>query len=488
MDNTADLRVLLASPTPLVLAETHEEERFLGVIRDLAGDLEMAVWTWSSTSGLARDGGPGMHRTENPHQALAWIDDITTPAVFVFADAHPILADAYVVRRIKETAGRLHPGQTLVLTAPSVEVPAELTSDAHVWKLKPPGSEELSSLIHRTVDDLRARSFEVRIDEASLPDLANALTGLSVAQAERVIQAAALADGALSAADLPSVRSAKAELFTVDGILELIEADSGTLESVGGLENLKRWLDLRTRALRPEARHVGLPAPRGILLTGVPGCGKSFVAKTLARSWGQPLVLLDPGRLFSKYIGESEERLRRSLEAVDAMAPAVLWIDEIEKGFASGGQGDGGTSRRMFGTFLRWLQDRPDGVFVVATANDVSSLPPELQRKGRLDEIFFVDLPGEAARAEIFAFHLSSRGHAISGFDVDALVHAAEGFSGAEIEAAIVAATYRSFAADHVLDHRSILEELSGTVPLSVARAEDIARLRNWAQTRAVPA
>ncbi|MDH3307667.1 MAG: AAA family ATPase, partial [Acidimicrobiia bacterium] len=328
MDNTADLRVLLASPTPLVLAETHEEERFLGVIRDLAADLDLAVWTWSSTSGLARDGGPGMHRTENPHQALAWIEDVTAPAVFVFADAHPILADSYVVRRIKETAGRLHPGQTIVMTAPSVEVPPELTSDAHLWKLRPPESPELMALIHRTVEDLSTRGFPVSIDETSLPDLSAALRGLSISQAERVIQAAAMSDGALSAADLPAIRSAKAELFTAEGILELIEADVGTLDGVGGLENLKQWLEVRTRAQQPDARHLGLPAPRGILLTGVPGCGKSYVAKTLARTWGQPLILLDPGRLFSKYIGESEERLNRALSAVDAMAPAVLWIDE----------------------------------------------------------------------------------------------------------------------------------------------------------------
>lgn len=487
MDNTADLRVLLASPATLVMAETHEEERFMGIVARLAAELDLSVWTWSTASGLSIAGGPSMHRTQNPHQALAWLEDVSGPAVFVFVDAHPILSDPYVVRRIKETAGRLSPDQTLVLTAPSVDVPPELVAETHVWRLKPPGLEELTALVHRTAADLRARSFPVSIDDDSVPALAEALRGLSIAQAERVVQQAAFADGALGAADLPAIRTAKAEILMTDGILELVEADVGTLDDVGGLGNLKEWLAVRTKAQRVDAGHLGLAAPRGILLTGVPGCGKSFVAKTLARTWGQPLILLDPGRLYSKYIGESEQRLAQALEAVDAMAPAVLWIDEIEKGFADGGE-DGGTSRRIFGTFLRWLQERPDGVFVVATANDVSALPPELQRKGRLDEIFFVDLPDEAARHEIIEHHLSVRSHDLADFDVAELVGTSAGFSGAEIEAAIVGGTYRAFAADRPLDQTSLITELTSTVPLSVARAEDIRRLRAWAAEKAVAA
>lgn len=489
MDNSSDLRVLLASPASLVLAETHEEERFLGLLRDIAGEVGHAVWTWSTTSGLVNADGQRMYRTENPHQALAWIQDLTAPAVFVFVDAHPILSDAYVVRRIKETAQRIQPHQTLVFTAPVHEVPPELTSVAHVWKLRPPDEAELVDLVWRTARDLAARGFDVAIDDAQVPHIAGTLKGLSISQAERLVQQAAISDGALSDRDIPPLRLAKAQLFTAEGILELAEADVGTLDKVGGLEGLKKWLQLRMRATGPAAAQLGLPAPRGVLLTGIPGCGKSFVAKTLARTWGQPLVLLDPARLYSKYIGETEQRLSQALTAVDAMAPAVLWIDEIEKGFAvSGGGSDGGVSTRLLGTFLRWMQDRPDGVFVVATANDVRSLPTEFLRKGRFDEIFFVDLPTEAARRQVLTIHLTNRGHSPGEFGLEQLVRLTDGFSGAEIEAGIVGALYRAFAEGQGLSTEKLVAEFGDTVPLSRARSEDIAALRSWARDRAVPA
>lgn len=489
MDNSADLRVLFSSPASLVLAETNEESRFLGLVKELAGELGQAVWTWSTTSGLRNADGQQMYRTENPHQALAWIHDVTAPAVFVFVDAHPILADAYVVRRIKETAQKLLPHQTLVLTAPSHDVPTELSTEARLWKLHPPGMDELTDLVRRTADDLRARGFSIAIDESSVDDLAATLKGLSISQAERLLQQAALADGALSGLDIPPLRQAKAQLFTAEGIVELVEANVGTLDQVGGLAGLKGWLELRSKATGPEAARLGLPSPRGVLLTGVPGCGKSFVAKTLARTWGQPLILLDPARLYSKYIGETEQRLGQALDAVDAMAPAVLWIDEIEKGFsASSGSADGGVSRRLLGSFLRWMQERPDGVFVVATANDVRSLPPEFLRKGRFDEIFFVDLPSADARCDILTSHLVSRRHDPANFDVDQLIKATDGFSGAEIEAGVVGALYRAFAEDVGLSTVNLLTEFAAAVPLSRSRAEDVDALRAWARDRAVPA
>jgi len=281
--------------------------------------------------------------------------------------------------------------------------------------------------------------------------------------------------------------TAKAELLATDGIVELVEADVGTLDAVGGLDHLKEWLAIRRTAMAsPNGRH--LDPPRGILLTGVPGAGKSFVAKTLARTWGRPLVLLDPGKLYSKYLGESEERLRRALETVDAMAPVVMWIDEIEKGFAPSGEGDGGASARVLGTFLRWMQDRDGQVFVVATANDVSRLPPELARRGRFDEVFFVDVPGAEARMAILRLHLSRRGQEPEAFDLARLAELSEGFTGAEIETAIVSGLYRSVAIDRTLDQPLLEDELETTVPLSRARAEDIARLRLWANDRAVMA
>lgn len=484
VDNTSDLRVLLTSPGPVVMVEATEEERFMGLVQEIASERGMQVWTWSSASGLANWQGSQMYQTENPHKALAWITDVRTPAVFVFVDAHPILADPQIVRRIKETARQLEPTQTMVFTAPAHDIPAELVAEARLWKLRPPSHREIMQLMADITETLNERGFPVAITEDDMPAIARTLQGLSTREAERIIQDAALHDGALSESDLPAIRNAKAELFAADGILELVESDVGTLDQVGGLDGLRKWLSVRRRA--QDAQELGLPSPRGVLLTGIPGCGKSLVAKTLARTWGQPLVLLDPGRLYSKYIGESEARLGKALEAVGAMSPAVLWIDEIEKGFATGGSADGGVSTRLLGSFLRWMQERPDGVFVVATANDVRSLPPEFLRKGRFDEIFFVDLPDHAARKSILRLHLEQRRLEPASFPLDTLAAITVGFSGAEIEAGIVGGLYHAFAEGGELDADALAAQYRTTVPLSVSRAEQVTALRAWAETRAV--
>ena len=487
MDNVADLRALLHSPHRLVLVESDDERRLLGVVRSQAEELGHDVWRWSTTRGLAKDGYSAQFQTQDIHVALDFCQEIRLPAVFVFADGHRLLEDSKVVRHIKETAQSLRSSQTLLLTAPSHDVPPELAGDATVWTLKPPGENELRSLITRTVRDLRARSFPVDIGPDDIDRLVRDLRGLSTTQAEHLIQKAAYDNGVFDREDLPSIRAAKAEIFTQGGILELIEADTGTLDDVGGLRGLKDWLSLRRRAHEPRARKLGIDPPKGILLTGIPGTGKSYVAKTLARTWDLPLVLLDPARLYSKYIGETEQRLAAALAAVDALAPAVLWIDEIEKGFATN-SGDSGTSERLLGTFLRWMQDRELSVFIVATANDVSKLPPELLRRGRFDEIFFVDLPAAEDRAAIFRLHLERRGYRGDCLRLDEVVDASESFSGAEIEAAIVGALYRSLDSGEDLDTEMVLGELKATVPLAQARAEDIQALRTWAATRAVTA
>jgi hypothetical protein len=488
MDNTDDLRLLLASRHPLIVAVMAEEERFMEVLRRAADGLSLPVWTWSLTRGLARVGHGPQYGTVDPRMALAFADDVPGPGVFVLADAHRSFGDPAVVRRIKEFAQEADPGKTLVLAVPDAQVPQELRGLALIWTLKPPSREELSTLVSRTVEDLRARGFPVTLDAAEEASLVEAVRGLSAVEAEGLIQQGALRDGVLAGEDVEFVRKAKADLLEADGALELVESHAGSLDQVGGMPRLKEWLALRGRALEPEAAAFGLDPPRGVLLTGIPGCGKSLAAKALARSWGLPLVLLDPARLFGPYVGESERRLADTLRTVDAMAPVVLWIDEIEKGFPSGGEADGGVARRLLGTFLRWMQDRPPGVFVVATSNDVTSLPPEFTRKGRFDEVFFVDLPSAPEREEIFRLHLSRRGREAPGFDLGKLAAAAEGFSGAEIEAAVVGALYRAYAAGTDLTTELVLEEVHATVPLSRARAEDIGRLRAWAETHAVAA
>lgn len=484
MDNTTDLSVLLGSRHPLIYVETQDESRFLGILRDAAHDLDLPVWTWTATQGLARDEKDPQYGTRDPARALEWIRYLDQPSVFVFADIHPHLESPQVIRAVKELAQEAAEGQTVVLTAPNRSIPAELDGLALPWNLRPPGDDELARLVARTLDDLRERKFSVSLDDDGVTKLIEAVRGLSLGEAERLIQQAAFSDGSLTEANLSYVRKAKAEMLAADGILELVEAEVGTLDDVGGLDGLKEWLNLRHKA----QDQGGMEPARGILLTGIPGCGKSFVAKTLARTWDLPLILLDPSNLYRPYIGESESRLKDALRSIDAMAPAVLWIDEIEKGFASGGKSDSGTSQRLLGTFLRWMQERETGVFLVATANNVAELPPEFLRKGRFDEIFFVDLPEDRARRDILEIHIARRGEQVSEHELRQLVAATEGHSGAEIESAVVGATYRAFGAERALAAVDILAELEATVPLSVSRAEDMVSLRAWARERAVAA
>jgi SpoVK/Ycf46/Vps4 family AAA+-type ATPase len=303
--------------------------------------------------------------------------------------------------------------------------------------------------------------------------------------ARRVIRQAIEDDGTLTAEDLPRALRAKREMLDEQGILDL-QFDCESFAGVGGLAKLKRWLDLRRRAFVDSAAAAQLPAPKGVLLLGVQGSGKSLAAKAVAGTWRVPLLRLDFGALYNKYLGETERNLREVLKGADAMAPCVLWIDEIEKGLAT--DEDQGASRRVLGTLLTWMNERKSRVFMVATANDVSALPPELLRKGRFDELFFVDLPDESTRAEILRIHLQRRQLELSEFDLAALAKASEEFSGAELEQAIVAALYEAHAAQERLSTQRLLDELKLTKPLSVLRAEEIEALRDWAKERAVPA
>lgn len=485
MDNASDLRLLLQSRYPLIVAEMQDEKRFIAILRKAAEEAGLPIWFWSATRGLALDGHPAQYDTADPKKALNVISQLTDPAVFVLADVHHAMSDPSVVRQIKEIAQWAARGKTVVLTSPRRVLPPELEGLALPWTLKPPAKEEIEELVTRTLGDLEQRKFPIQLGDQEKASLVDAVKGLSLLEAEQVIQQAALRDGVLSAEDLPFIRGAKAELLEAGGCLELVESDYGTLDQVGGMESLKDWLRLRGRAMEAKAAEFGLEAPRGVLVTGVPGCGKSLVAKTLARTWGVPLILLDPSRLYGPYVGESEQRLHDSLATVEAMSPVVLWVDEIEKGFATTAEGDAGVSRRILGTFLRWMQDRPQGVFMVATCNDVSALPPELLRKGRFDEIFFVDLPDTEERVAVLRLHLQKRKRDPGKFGIDELAAETQGFSGAELEAAIVGAMYRAYAEGREIEHKDLLEEVRSTSPLSETRAEDVARLRAWASGRA---
>ena len=482
-----DLRTLIASRHAVLVADVDDEARLLDVVRATAADLGATVWTWSATRGLARDGMGSQAGTQDLRGALAFVADVRLPLVAVFLDAAPLWDDDLGLRAVKEFGLAGPAGRTLVLTSHR-PVPEQLRGVALGWRLRPPTREEVEQLTGRVVAQVRAAGLPVSLPDGGVAELAAAVVGLSLPEAERALLRVAADDGRIDGDDVARVRSLRAEILSEESPLELVVADED-LDRAGGLARLKGWLAERRRGFEPAARDFGLPAPRGVLLVGVPGCGKSLVAKGISRSWEMPLALLDAGRLYGSFVGESESRLRSALDAVEAMAPVVLWIDELEKAFGGDEGGhDGGVSRRILGTFLRWLQERPDGVFVVATANDVERLPAELLRRGRFDEVFFLDLPTAAERAAILAVLLSRRGRGSDGVDLVAVAAATDGYSGAELEGVVVGAMYAAFTSGVPLGTDSLLAEAAATVPLSRTRAESVAGLRRWAEGRAVPA
>jgi SpoVK/Ycf46/Vps4 family AAA+-type ATPase len=343
-------------------------------------------------------------------------------------------------------------------------------------------------LLDKIIEDIKQfKQVKIDLDEAGRERLLQAALGLTLGEAENVFAKIIVKDARLSGDDVNEVFAEKQQIIRKSGLLEYYTAEE-TFSNVGGLAVLKDWLQKRVVAFTDEARAFGLPAPKGILMLGVQGCGKSLSAKAVSSLWQLPLLRFDMGRMFGSLVGSSEENVRRAIAVAESVAPAILWVDEIDKAFA-GSQGsgvsDGGTTARVFGTFLTWLSEKTAPVFVVATANDISQLPPELLRKGRLDEIFFVDLPIGVERKEIFTIHIAKRGRDPARFDLESLVTCSESFSGAEIEQAIISALYDAFYAQQELTTEHIDQALRQTVPLSKTMAEQINRLRSWAEGRA---
>jgi SpoVK/Ycf46/Vps4 family AAA+-type ATPase len=351
-----------------------------------------------------------------------------------------------------------------------------------------PGSEDLAQLLDKIIEDLKEfKQVSITLDEVARERLLQAALGLTLGEAENVFAKIIVKDGRLSGEHINEVFAEKQQIIRKSGLLEYY-ATSESFAEVGGLAVLKDWLNKRGLAFSPEARAFGLPAPKGVLLLGVQGCGKSLCAKAVSTQWQLPLLRFDMGRMFNSFIGSSEENVRRAISVAESVAPAILWVDEIDKAFAgSAGSGasDGGTTARVFGTFLTWLSEKQAPVFVAATANDISQLPPELLRKGRLDEIFFVDLPALAERTEVFHIHLQKRGRDPAEFDIDALARASHDFSGAEIQEAINSALYDAFYAREQLATEHVRTALEQTVPLAKTMAEQITCLRAWAEGRA---
>jgi ATP-dependent 26S proteasome regulatory subunit len=479
----------------LLWVVTPEERRALATIEQLATEQKKRLLTWSSTVGLVNPALPTREDASkrDPLALLKTIIEDNEPCIWVLRDFHPFLKDAGVVRRLREVAFALQAGKsTVILLGPVLKIPPELETEITVVDFDLPATEQLSVMIDAYTATLQKNErTSVALDKRQRARLIQACLGLTETEAANAIAKAVVqAGGILDGRSVEAVTAEKQQIIRKSGLLEFYH-NTEVMENVGGLGDLKEWLRKRVRAFTDDARAFGLPAPKGILLVGVQGCGKSLVARSVAQQWRLPLLRLDVGRLFSSLVGSSEENLRQAIKVVESIAPVILWVDEIEKGFSGVGSSnvsDAGTAARVFGSFITWLQEKQKPVFVVATANDVSQLPPELVRKGRFDEIFFVDLPKAAERSEIWRIHLAKRNRDPGQFDLATLAMASDGLSGAEIEQAIIAGLYEAFDKGRPLAMGDLLDVLQETVPLSQMMEEQIDSLRTWARQRARPA
>ena len=487
-----DLGALLKSRVPLIVIETRDEPRAIELVKSLAARSSgphTFVFQWTVTDGLRRidiDLGGAQRHNADPQEVLKSVRATDKPGIYVLLDFHPFLNEPVNVRLLKDicqTHDRV--ARTIVLISHEIALPRELEHFAARFKLAFPSPEERHLIVEKVASEwAKANGAKVRTDRKALELLIANLAGLSTGDTERLARKAIFDDGALLPSDIPAVMQAKYALLNRSGVLAF-EYETAQFADLGGMSRLKEWLRQRRPAFDGSAPK--LEAPKGVLLLGVQGCGKSVAAKAAAGIFGVPLLRLDFAAIHNKYIGESERNLRESLATADVLAPCVLWIDEIEKGVATG-DGDSGISRRLLGTFLTWLAEKKTKVFVVATANDITALPPELIRKGRFDEIFFVDLPGAAVRADILRIHAKKRELSLSEEEIAQLAATCEGFSGAEIEQAIVSAVYAAHANNEPTSARHVLNEIKATRPLSVVMAERIAELRLWARDRTVRA
>jgi len=434
-----------------------------------------------------------IYNTREPVQALANMESMTVEAVFILKDFHRHMEDPVVVRRLRDVGQKFSSNRrTVVITAPEIVVPPELSKLVEYFDLPLPDHDRLREIVHDTFTRLsKTYTLKLQADAAAVDAVAANLRGLTEEEAERAISQALVTRYGLCAETVTDVLEAKKQLLRHSGMLEFVEA-SDSMAAVGGLENLKHWLGQRRGAWEDAAREFGLDPPHGVIILGVQGCGKSLCARAVAGEWKLPLVKFDTSAVYDKYIGETEKRIRKVFQVAEGLAPCVLWIDELEKVFAGSGpdsaSADAGVSSRLLAAFLSWMQDRKAPVFVAATCNNVTVLPPELIRKGRFDELFFVDLPNLAERRQILSIQLARRRRNPAEFDLDRTADAAKGYSGAEIDAAVQGALYAAYSEKKQLTTQALIDALAQTVPLSTTRAEEIAALREWASTRAVPA
>jgi hypothetical protein len=494
MNDSARLEQMFDGRHPCVLITTTEEVYTRELVVEAAVNLQLDLRLWTITEGI-RDGllsnSESVPETENPAAAMLYLSHQDSRFIAVALDLIDHLNDARTLRVMRDLIYKFERmGSTLILIDTNSELPKQISCYAARFDISMPGEEELEDIVLRTLRSLhRQKPIEVDITRKGFKTIIRNLRGLTRRQAEQIIVETVAEDHRFDRDDINGVLARKRQMLHTDGLLEYVESPAN-LNEIGGLCRLKRWLSQRQNALGDDALKFGIDAPRGVLMLGVQGAGKSLCAKAIATAWQRPLLRMDTGALYDRYIGESERRLRMSLRQAEMMAPIILWVDEIEKAFASAASRntDGGLSQRMFGTLLTWMQEHQEPVFLVATANDIEALPPELLRKGRFDEIFFVDLPQRQTRSDIFAIHLRKRLHDPNNFDLDKLADSAEGFSGVEIEQAIISGMHEAYMNKIELNTDIILKIIGTSPPLSVTMAERIDALRNWAYGRCVPA
>ncbi|MCB0272341.1 MAG: AAA family ATPase [Bdellovibrionales bacterium] len=483
-----ECKLLLDSSFSLLYIVTWEEQRFL---QQLKAHLNATnLYTWSCVSGLQPFGKEKLKQaTINPVEALSTVLSLPMNSMVVLNDFHKALEDHSVVRKLREVISSSKLGdRKLMILSPVLHIPSEIEKDVIVMDFPLPTFDELNKLLYSILTTYpHNQRTKVMLNQREKESLIDAALGLTLTEAQNAFKKCLHDDAKLSASDIEMVLEQKRQAVRKSSFMEYSTTEENE-KSIGGMSKLKSWLEERENAFSQEAKEYGLPQPKGILLMGVQGCGKSLVAKVISNMWKMPLLRFDMGKVFGSFIGSSESNMRQAIQTAETVAPCILWVDEIEKavsGMSKGLANDGGTSARVFSTFLTWLQEKTDPVFVVATANQIHQLPPELIRKGRLDEIFFVDLPNPVERKEILTIHLQKRKQKIENLDLNALVQRLDMFSGAEIEQAVVSAMHKAFFAKRDLQEDDLFQAISETYPLSTTMQEDIDKLRQWSEYRA---
>jgi ATP-dependent 26S proteasome regulatory subunit len=484
---------LIRARYSLLYIVSSEEQRVEESLLKLARRRDMKLGAWSITRGFVQKFGTLKGGdVKDPIKALEYINSTEGRGLFVLRDFHAFLNDPTVVRKLRDLAQDLRKAQKHVFILSAVtKIPPELEKDLSIIDWDLPNRPEINSVVEGLLRQLPAGCDPGPAKDAEgREQIVDAALGLTLIEAENTLAKSIVRHKTFN---MPTILSEKKHIIRKSGILEYYEAEEN-LDGIGGLEILKTWLTKRRHAFTSEAREFGLPMPKGILLLGVPGCGKSLTAKAVGAAWQMPLLRLDVGKIFGGLVGASEENIRKALKTAEAVAPAILWLDEMEKGFSGTGSSnmsDGGTTSRVFGTFVTWMQEKTSPVFVIATANDVRALPPELLRKGRFDEIFFVDLPTQEERFEVLKIHLRKKGRNFSHLDIPRLIEAMPDFSGSEVEQVVVSALYEAFDTDphnRDLSTEQLLHGAKEIVPLAVTMQEKIADMREWSKTRARPA